>query len=323
MQCRESFCDVSPQVTGERCSNAREDAGGRPSVFEVSTKFGGPQALLRLYAPRRCNSFRPSAALSMPIVAAATPEVPISPSAAALSRSIDDILGSPPGGGSEATLVLRDRPAGITRLGLVLEPWPGLATWTEREGVDGLFLHRHWSLKPGLLPPDAAVVANHEGFDRRFALGQAPELFVGLGMRPLASLPDRDGYPLGAVAEGPAGTLESLRARLLAVFGGVEAELASHERRLITRIALARAMTAELVLESAGWGAQAYVTGQLRQPGRRAAAECGLHVFAVGHRRSETWALSGLAGQLRLRWPGLTTCIPSVAHPVEPAGPAG
>jgi putative NIF3 family GTP cyclohydrolase 1 type 2 len=96
-----------------------------------------------------------------------------------------------------------------------------------------------------------------------------------------------------------------LRAALVDAFGGIEAELAASAARPIVRVAMARAMTAALVLQAADAGAQAYVTGQLRAPARDAAGRSGLHVFAVGHRASERWALRQLATRLRDGWPAL------------------
>jgi putative NIF3 family GTP cyclohydrolase 1 type 2 len=64
-------------------------------------------------------------------------------------------------------------------------------------------------------------------------------------------------------------------------------------------------MTPELIARALESGAQAYVTGQLRQPARAPALAANLFVFAIGHRRSEQWALDILATLLRQQWPNL------------------
>jgi putative NIF3 family GTP cyclohydrolase 1 type 2 len=103
------------------------------------------------------------------------------------------------------------------------------------------------------------------------------------------------------------------------MFGGVEAEIAGAADRPIARVAMARAMTAELVREAAAVGAHAYITGQLRPAGRQATAVAGLHLFAIGHRRSEAWGLASLAQQLRHRWPGLQTMLaPALVRGARP-----
>jgi putative NIF3 family GTP cyclohydrolase 1 type 2 len=89
-------------------------------------------------------------------------------------------------------------------------------------------------------------------------------------------------------------------------FGGVEAELAPDAAvGPVTRVAMARAMTPALVARAAELGAGAYVTGQLREPAREAARRAGVHVLAVGHRRSERWALARLAEALGAALPGV------------------
>jgi putative NIF3 family GTP cyclohydrolase 1 type 2 len=251
-----------------------------------------------------------------PSVTAPDEPASIPGSLADLVDSIDGIVGAQ--GVREAraargTDIVQHVPGPMARLGLALEPWPGLRHWAERERLDALFLHRRWGVEPMLPALRMAVVASHEGFDRRFGFGSNPELQAALGLRLTGRLAERDGYPLGTVAEGTPRTMAALRAELVAIFGGLAGEVAGDAdrpaERLAERIAIARAMTAELVREAAALGADAYVTGQLRRPAMAAAADAGMHVFAVGHRRSERWALGVLAATLDRCWPGLGLCL--------------
>jgi putative NIF3 family GTP cyclohydrolase 1 type 2 len=248
----------------------------------------------------------------------ATSSIPAS--ARSLRESIDEIIGAPAGPSRNGTQAIADAPGPIARLGLALEPWPGLPAWVEQERLDGLFLHRPWSLGAARTP-GIAVVANHDGFDRRFGFGDNPELHAALHLHPLVSLAKRDGYPLGTITEGAARSVERLHSELVAIFAGLDEERAGSPDRAISRVAFARAMTVELVLEAAARGAHAYVTGQLRRPALAAAAGAGLHLFAVGHRRSESWALQVMATKLMQRWPGLAVRVAPAAP--EPEGAAG
>jgi putative NIF3 family GTP cyclohydrolase 1 type 2 len=190
----------------------------------------------------------------------------------------------------------------LARVGAALEPWPGLARWAEREQLDAVFLHRPWRLAPDALAAGVGVVWSHLPFDERLTTGLNPRLAAALGLAAAAPLGERDGRPLGmvgAVAPAPAG---AWAARVAAVFGGHEAELIADPGAPVAGVAVVGAMTDALVREAAGWGAGLYVTGQLRHPGRAAAAETGLAVVAVGHARSEWWGVRALAHLVAERW---------------------
>jgi putative NIF3 family GTP cyclohydrolase 1 type 2 len=194
----------------------------------------------------------------------------------------------------------------IGRVGLALDPSSGLAAWARDGAVDAVLLHRHWRWSPAGWPEGVAVLASHDPFDRRYAFGVAPELTAALDLVPGPSIGERDGWPLGTVGGGAPRTADALRDALVRAFGGVEAELAPDVGdEAITRVAMARAMTPALVARAAELGARAYVTGQLREPARAAARRAGVHVLAVGHRRSERWALALLAEALGAALPGV------------------
>jgi putative NIF3 family GTP cyclohydrolase 1 type 2 len=223
------------------------------------------------------------------------------PDLSALAASLDAALGVEPA----PTTTVRPRTGPLARVGLALEPWPGLAAWIAGSALDAVLLHRHWSLREADVPAGVGVLANHDAFDRRLGFGRSPELAAVLGLALGDPLGERDGFPLATLGDGAPRSATVLRAALVDAFGGIEAELAPPAARPIVRVAMARAMTAALVVQAVDAGAQAYVTGQLRAPARDAAERSGLHVFAVGHRASERWALTQLATRLREGWPAL------------------
>lgn len=207
----------------------------------------------------------------------------------------------------------------VTRLGLALEPFPGLADWIEQEQLDALWLHRPWQLDTNMLPPDVGVLYHHLPFDETLTIGYC---------EPLASQLDATGElePIGyKQATTKAGSPLPKRAigMLLDINGQEFDECLDHVKDLlgnydraeagrqtdVDRIAVVGAMTDELVREAAERGANVYLTGQYRKPAQDAVNETGMAVIAVGHRRSEEWGLRALADLLRTEWPGLTTVL--------------
>ncbi len=232
------------------------------------------------------------------------------PTLEVVAAALDAELGTAAG----RTSMIVSRPGPVRRLGLALDPWPGIAEWVAAAGLDAVLLHRHWQWSPAGWPAEAALLATHDPFDRRYAFGVAPELTAALALAPGPSIGERDGWPLGTVGEGAPRSVAELRAALVAAFGAVEEELAaeSDPPPPVARVAMARAMTPALVARAAELGARAYVTGQLRPSAREAARRAGVHVLAVGHRRGERWALALLADALRAALPALDVrCAPT------------
>ena len=93
------------------------------------------------------------------------------------------------------------------------------------------------------------------------------------------------------------------------MFGGLEAEAVPDRAAPVSRVAVVGAMTDALVREAAARGAGLYVTGQLRQPARAAAAATGIAVAAVGHARSERWGVRALAHLVAERWGGVRVAV--------------
>ena len=196
-------------------------------------------------------------------------------------------------------------PAGdrdVRRLGLALEPWPGLSAWVEDERVHLLFLHRPWRLtdeqRRGLAARGVGVLAYHLAFDERLTTGLNPALAAACGWSEPEVLGDKEGRPLGMVCGLPEERSFGAEAqRLREQFGGLEqvAPPAAGPGTAITRVAVVGAMTDALVRAAQAAGAGLYATGQWRQPARAAVQETGIGVVAIGHRRSEEWGLQALA----------------------------
>ena len=225
-----------------------------------------------------------------------------------LANFLDDYLGTTQFT-DEPPTVYRPFGRSVSRLGLVLDPWPGLADWVRKEKLDALFLHRPFKLELDALPEEVGVLASHLPFEERLALGFNPRLADSLGMTCLQPLGSRKGRPLGMVGSVAPQTVGAFYKSVFETFGGRE-DARTCERNEVTKVAVVGAMTAELMREASESGAEVYITGQMRQPGRAAILDTGLGVIIVGHRRSEEWALRVLAHVLRERFFGLCVCLP-------------
>jgi putative NIF3 family GTP cyclohydrolase 1 type 2 len=199
-----------------------------------------------------------------------------------------------------------DRP--VSRLGLALEPWPGLGAWVRRTAADALFLHRPWTLRDGELPGRVGVLAYHLAFDERLTAGYNDRLAAALGMSALEVLGARDGRPLGMLGGVAPRSWAMFRGAVAETFGGAE-EVRPPGRDVVRRVAVVGAMTESLVREAAGRGAEVYVTGQLRRPAHATVEETGMGVIAVGHARAERWGLRALAGVVRERWAAVEVVV--------------
>ncbi len=199
----------------------------------------------------------------------------------------------------------------IHRLGLALEPDAGLLEWVFREKPDALWLHRPWNLELSTLPPEVGVLTQHLPFDETLTLGYNRRLADTLGLANLEEIGCKQfpGLPrraIGMLGDTPATDwLEKLN-REFGRKGDFDLLVGVLS---LTRIAVVGAMTDALVREAAERGATVYVTGQVRQPARRAVEETGLSVIEIGHRPSEEWGLRALAELLRERWPQLETRV--------------
>lgn len=229
------------------------------------------------------------------------------PSLSALAASVDEVTGADAFRDEPPTLfVPSGRP--IRRLGLALEPGEGLAGWVDADRLDAIFLHRPWGVADAGLPADTGVLASHGPFDHRLTVGANPDLARDLRLRDPHPFGDKDGRAMGMTCDGEAEDAAELIARITRLFGGVD-EVLPGRARSIRRIALAGGMTDALLREAAARGAELYVTGQVRQPGLRAAAETGMGIVAVGHARGEGYGLRLLAAAIERRFPGQAVCV--------------
>jgi putative NIF3 family GTP cyclohydrolase 1 type 2 len=216
---------------------------------------------------------------------------------------------------SEAGGIFRPTKQPIQRLGLALEPWPGLETWATDNNLDAIWLHRPWQLDSGVAP-NLGVLANHLPFDETLSIGYNSVLARALGstsqLEPLGfkqavtdtgnTLPQR---AIGMLYDAESYEFDGWLKQISQQFRGYDRAEAGRQT-LINRVAIVGAMTDKLIHEAAERGAQLYVTGQYRKPAQEAVNQTGLAVVAVGHQRSEDWGLHALADILRTQWPAIS-----------------
>lgn len=194
----------------------------------------------------------------------------------------------------------------VKRLGVALEPWPGISGWITENNLAALFLHRPWKL--GAIPSDIGVLAYHYAFDERLTMGYNPLLAEALGFSEVEVLGFKEGRPLGMIGNVPRTSLSAFWARVVAVLGGLEG-LYGASAGDVTRACVVGAMRPALVCEAAARGAQVYLTGEYRKGAAQAVAETGLTVFEIGHQRSEAWGLKTLAAVLQEGFPDLKVVL--------------
>jgi putative NIF3 family GTP cyclohydrolase 1 type 2 len=205
--------------------------------------------------------------------------------------------------------ILRPTERPIERIGLALEPFPAMASWVELAGLDALMLHRAAKLDPDTLPQSVGILGYHLPFDETLTLGWNLRLADVLGLTALEVMGWKQGRPLGMIGNVAPRTTEDYYQRVCDVFGGYE-ESQPCERSDIRRVAVVGAMTEALVKEASECGADLYITGQMRQPGRAAMQDTGIGVIAIGHRRSELWGLRALGHVLQERFADLECILP-------------
>ena len=225
---------------------------------------------------------------------------------AALFANVDDQKG---------VFLPSERP--VHRLGVALEPFPGLNDWLAAGRLDALFLHRPWRLaddqRAALQRGGIGVLAYHLAFDERLTTGFNPTLAEALAWNPPTLLGEKEGRPLGMLCSLPAArTFAEVDADLSRQFGLSLDKQPPVPDRPVEKVAVVGAMNDALVRQAAEAGAGLYVTGQWRQPARRAVEETGIGVVAVGHQRSEVWGLHALARLLRARLPEIAVLTPPI-----------
>ena len=210
---------------------------------------------------------------------------------------------------SEPGGILRDAHRPVRRMGLLLDPGPETTQWAEIEHLDALFVHHAAKIEQTGLPEGLGVVAHHAPFDETLTLGWNLRLSDVLGISAPEVIGWKQGRALGMIGSVPSQSVAAFYRTAIEVFGGRE-ESRTCERNEICKVAVVGAMTETLVREASERGADVYITGQMRQPGRVAMLETGIGVIAVGHRRSEQWGLRALAHVLRERFADLEVILP-------------
>lgn len=195
----------------------------------------------------------------------------------------------------------------VKRLGVALDPWPGISGWVAQRKLDALFLHRPWKL--GAVPKEVGVLAYHYAFDERLTTGYNPLLAEALAFSEVEVLGYKEGRPLGMIADLPRASVPAFRARVETEFGGLEGVYGAQTGE-VERVCVVGAMRPALVYEAAEQGAQVYLTGEYRKGAAHAVAETGLAAFEIGHQRSEVWGLKTLSTVLREEFPELEVVLP-------------
>lgn len=178
------------------------------------------------------------------------------------------------------------------------------------EDGDALFLHRPFELPPYIWP-DAPVFASHRGLDAHLSVGCNYALAATLNFNVVSEVrrEETDALPVGMICDLPeALPFGDLLRRLYSEFGGIEAAVING-RETVSRLAVMGAMTPGLLQKADEAGAQAYLTGQVRDIARKEAERRGLAVFATGHSRAEWWGLRHLAWELGQAFSGLETRV--------------
>lgn len=206
----------------------------------------------------------------------------------------------------------------IQRIGLALEPFPGVSAWVQETQIDALWLHRPWKLDLADFPADVGIFFNHLSFDETLTIGYNTYLASRLGAM---GTPEPLGYkqvtneagvllpqrPIGMLTDVAEHEFDYWLAMVKQEFGGYDRAETGRDSTgwqvENCRVAVVGAMTDELVREAANRGANLYLTGAYRKPAQQAVDETGIAVVAVGHRRSEEWGMQALADILQKRWP--------------------
>lgn len=229
------------------------------------------------------------------------------PTVATLSRAIAILLEAQDGA-DNFSHVYQPSERHVGRLGFVLEPTPDLYAWVQEKNLDALFVHRPWRLLTDALPESVGVVAYHQPFDAALAVGHNPRLADALGLDSMASLGEKEGLPLGMIGDIAPQSWETWEARVRHEFQGTQ-QVSPPRQTQVTRVAVMGAMNDGLVRDAFHAGADVYITGQMRAPGRVAVQETGIGVIAVGHACGEHWGLRKLASLLQEQYPALVTTV--------------
>jgi putative NIF3 family GTP cyclohydrolase 1 type 2 len=149
----------------------------------------------------------------------------------------------------------------VRRLGLAVEPFPGLANWVVDNQLDALWLHRPWKLDVASLPTGTGVLYNHLPFDEHLTMGYNPHLARSLGaagpLEPLGfkQATGETGEPLpqraiGMLFDAEPHTVAEWTKKIDVSFGGYD-RTDGDPQPIVGRIAVVGAMNDALIREAA------------------------------------------------------------------------
>jgi putative NIF3 family GTP cyclohydrolase 1 type 2 len=196
----------------------------------------------------------------------------------------------------------------INRLGLALDPTPGLEQWVQDYSLDAVWLHRPWKLQLTPYLKTIGVLAYHLPFDEKLTIGYNLLLAKALGISyDIMPFGQKEGRAIGMIGEIIPTHFDIFRTKVRNEFGGEEAAFIG-KKPYIIRVAVVGALTKELILQAVQQSVDIYITGEMRPNTQEIAAMHGLSIIAVGHQRCEEYGIKLLYDILSQRWPSLKVC---------------
>jgi len=229
------------------------------------------------------------------------------PTFAQLAAYLDRALGSErfP---SDQVSIYHPSSSPVARIGLALEPWPGIERWIEQQRLDALFLHRPWKLDKKRLPEHIGVLASHLPFDATLTFGFNPRLAQALSITRPAPFAPKDSIPQGMHGTIQPAPIEDVLIMLTEIFGKAPI-MQEIFGETVEHIAVVGAMNDALIRDAATKGVNLYITGQFRPSAAAAMRETEMTVAEIGHAEGERWGLRALASLLRERWAHLDVVL--------------
>jgi len=206
-------------------------------------------------------------------------------------------------------LQVGDRDAEIERVAVAVDGAEATIEAAAAEGADVLLVH-HGIVWGGLetvtgpeydrvaacVEHDVALYASHLPLDGHPELGNAAGLAEFLDCSVEAPFGDYGGQTIGqyAHARDPY-TVDDLADRLAELEGGGSVDVLEFGPGTVSEIAILTGSGTDWIREAAAAGADALVTGELKQQAYHEARAAGLNVFGAGHYATETFGVRRLA----------------------------
>ena len=229
------------------------------------------------------------------------------PTLAQIAAYLDRVLGSARFPSDQASIYHRST-SPVVRIGLALEPWPGIEHWIQQQRLDALFLHRPWKLDKKRLPEHLGVLASHLPFDATLTFGFNPRLAQALSITRPTPFAPKDSIPQGMHGTIESAAVDDVLAMLTEIFGKAPT-VQEIFGETVEHIAVVGAMNDALIRDAAAKGVNLYITGQFRPSAAAAMRETEMTVVEIGHAEGERWGLRALASLLRERWAHLDVVL--------------